>query len=461
MWMIPGHIYDIHKGRQRIKELQEELKSEFDAAVHDANVLKIALEMEGVDTEYSARKAEDENAQRAWQEKVSKSQRGMIYTGSAIITAILAWPMLIQGRNVIDALRPDLTAPQAFLSLLIFSGICALPLVALSCTIIFIVSFMSYQKARKQKPKQEQIYKFDFDKDPKPVCFHNLTMKWIDGITFVPLVEENEEDYGMIGEYLLLQSLLDYSLTVKIETLPGAIYLALHRTMIDDGLDADVVLISISGIWLLESKYLKGSLVLNNRTWYRRKEEYVHGKRAIENGSPSYIDEVLDNPEEQWIREKEAIMKILKKWGADNQKDLDGLVKGGIVFTHPKSSVSGDKVSEVSLGYVETWINAIRDYELNLGEVPTSKRLSIKEMLAAADLILAHSRSLNEETVKSAVDIANETYENTKFETIMFIDHIKKEFGITTNKELAELAEPFKEDLDPLLEEWGVKTIAQ
>jgi hypothetical protein len=123
-------------------------------------------------------------------------------------------------------------------------------------------------------------------------------------------------------------------------------FIALHQVMVLRNLDADVVVLGPSGIWLLESKYLSGKVICRNGEWSQEKRYYKRG------GIPA--KEILPwKPyDEQWLREKESVAQTIARRMPQEMHWLVNEIRGGLVFTHPRVTLEIDPSCRVEYGSI-------------------------------------------------------------------------------------------------------------
>jgi len=191
-------------------------------------------------------------------------------------------------------------------------------------------------------------------------------------------------------------------------------YICLRGAMLDKSLDADAILIGNKGIWVLESKFYSGKIILNNGEWYRKKTYFEPG------GYQTSKQEYLDDFAKQWLREKKIVVKILKD--AVFSANICQSVNGGIVFTHPDAVLSLDGSIDINVGNTEFWAQKITE---TINGDSENILFSEKEYIEIVDALLAYSNKMNDDISYSLVDLAQNFYKEKKLEVVMFINEHK------------------------------------
>ncbi len=433
MWVISGSVYDFEKGYQKAQELEERLVEEFGKTLDQVYSVRKKDASDKHDELIEETKHKNQVIRQQWEDKLKKNKNSMVALGSALIIGLAIYPFIIAGLLSFN------TDTFGFLSYLF----CNLPAFFAAGGIVFLVLLSQGNKIKKNPPmliSEPRISKYY-----APLFYLNLTNKWKHSLGWEDLdkriyyvenlkgerelMETIVEDYGMIGEGRLI---------VRLTFFPED-YICLWRVLVNHNLDIDILVIGTAGIWIFESKFLKGRIALNNGSWYRRKEHYESDKDWI---GPKIIteDENLESPEDQWLREKEALIHVLRKDQSLSNLQWDTLVKGGVVFTHPDSSLSIDETSQAEVGLIPDWQETITDF-FEDADNQELEVLSKEQVFHIADLLLDHSRRLNDDNSRSAVEIAKEAYQKAKFEIVMEIDEFKRDYGISSNQEIEKLAE--------------------
>jgi hypothetical protein len=160
--------------------------------------------------------------------------------------------------------------------------------------------------------------------------------------------------------------------------------------MVAPSLDVDLLLIGPTGVWVLESKYWSGVIRIHRGTWTRR--------RYAGSGDASEEIRAFD---EQWLRQREAVLEALS--GLDLPAK-NGLVKGGLVFSHPRSEVVDDGSCRVLMGGMLEWKERILDAELIEG-------LDDDARVKVADALLAQAARPAGSARRRAADLAREVHQ--------------------------------------------------
>ncbi len=406
MWKVSGCFYELQKGLLKAGELGNKLSQEFEAELEKA--VLVDKEKDLADYEEKVREWEEKNnaARDKWKTKLKRDKNTRSLIGVALICGLLAYPVILLV-NVwligIDELPSVPLLELFYLFSLMLTGFLfyILPPLFIVGTITYLVMLLTHISNRKRSPKlapkpevTSRLYEY-----PSVLLDLGLWWRFQVGMDARPYTTGN--DYGKLGEDRLGQQL---SLLLPDE------YICLEGVLVDKKLDADVVLIGPAGIWVLESKYYSGKIILKNGGWYRHKTYYERG------GYQTTKDEYLDDLSEQWLREKRSVVKTLQKDGLS--RDIVGLVKGGLVFTHPESTLSIDQSSTIEIGDIGFWCQSIT-------KMMDNDLLNEQQIIRTADALLAQSKKLNSDAAISAVYLANELYKKAKLSIVMYIDKHK------------------------------------
>lgn len=105
--------------------------------------------------------------------------------------------------------------------------------------------------------------------------------------------------------------------------------------------------------------------------------------------------------DEQWLRQREAVLEAI------NGLDLpvrDGLVKGGLVFSHPRSEVVDHGNCRVLMGGMLEWKERILDADLIEGFDEDAR-------VKVADALLAQAARPAGSATRRAADLAREAHQ--------------------------------------------------
>ncbi len=428
MWMIAGFYYDLQKGFHKAVELGNNLSQEFGAELDQA--ILVDKEKDLAKNEETIHKWEEENKaiREKWEAKLAKGKKTRSLIGVALISGLIAYPfiVLVSGWLISISELPLILLLDLlyFISLVLTAFLhLALPPFFVGALITYVVMLLTHKSNRKRSPKLTPKPEVLSRRYEYPSVLFDLGSLWRYQMRMDPRSNTTGNNYGVTGE----QNLIDQ--------LPAQIpdeYICLMGVLIDKKLDADVVLIGPAGIWVLESKYYSGKIILKNGEWYRHKTYYERG------GYQTAKEEYLEDFTEQWQREKRSVVKTLKNSGLSF--DIGGLVKGGLVFTHPESTLSIDESSSVEIGDIDFWCQSIT----NEIEEMDKDILSEKQIIQVADALLANAKKLDSDESISAETFANDLYKQAKLSIVLYIDEHKPgrenyEIPIETEIELSEI----------------------
>jgi hypothetical protein len=123
-----------------------------------------------------------------------------------------------------------------------------------------------------------------------------------------------------------------------VSYLAGALpeeYVAINGLLVARHLDADVILVGPTGIWVYEVKHWSSEIICQDGQWRRIKTYRQPGGRLVQE------HEMLRPFDKQWLREANAVKETLRR-RLPQHPNLHEYVGGGLVFTHGGSSFSAD-----------------------------------------------------------------------------------------------------------------------
>lgn len=215
----------------------------------------------------------------------------------------------------------------------------------------------------------------------------DIVWQWWQQIAFVP--PKVEEKAGDRGEWQLLALLQ--------ARLPDT-YCALTQVLVAKRLDADVIVVGPTGIWVLESKYWSGKITDRLGQWHQTKIYHQPG------GTLTSADKEAASFDLQWRREYNAVMNLIATKFPQFGLDIDG----GLAFTQPNVELEIDDTARAKYGNAEYWAGQI----LGRASIPG---LSTEFQLQIADALLTSHDHFDEDrhAPSSASTLANTLYEGT------------------------------------------------
>jgi hypothetical protein len=105
-------------------------------------------------------------------------------------------------------------------------------------------------------------------------------------------------------------------------------YFSISKLMTHKSLDADVILLGPTGIWILESKYKSGKIMYKNGIWTCEQWYYAAG------GIKTSKFQELKPYDKQWLAEKKSIAETISRRLPQDMNWLVNVIKGGIEFDH-------------------------------------------------------------------------------------------------------------------------------
>jgi hypothetical protein len=241
---------------------------------------------------------------------------------------------------------------------------------------------------RAQKPAPE-------NEEPVPL---DILRQWWQTIAFVP--PRSIEKLGDIGEREFLAMLQS--------RLPDT-YCAVTNVLVARNLDADMVLVGPTGIWILESKYWSGKIKVRQGIWRRTKTYYEPG------GTLANKEEDLESFALQWAREMNAVVKIITT-KLPSLSWLAFSIEGGLVFTHPDVELDIDDSCRVAYGKVDYWVEQILDHALIPDLSTEESQLQIIDVLVSSGDTFKANQSRS-----SASALAQTLYDSTAQKAEAFV----------------------------------------
>lgn len=416
MWTISGICCELQKGIKKADELGKSLAMEFREDLEKAVLVANETALEEYQAEVNKWEKNNKaiiNKHESGLESSKKTRNGI---GLALILCLLIYPgILLVGRQLVNIERAQGIFYSATIALL-----CGIPIFLFIGPLLYLGMLLNYKSNKKKQPNFE----------PKPTSwvksfgtayFDHLYgfmgmdkqgmeyWRFMVNTTSIKIGHNSDPNYGYEGENILeacLKKIVPWD------------YICLRGALIDKNLDADALLIGNKGIWVLESKFYSGKIILNNGEWYRKKTYFEPGGYQVSK------EEYLDDFAKQWLREKRLVENILKDAGFS--ADICQSVKSGIVFTHPGATLSLDGSIDINVGDTEYWAQKITR---TINGDSENILFSEKESIEIADAFLAHSNKMNDGNSYSLVDLARSLYIEKKLEIVMFINEFKPGSG--------------------------------
>ena len=213
----------------------------------------------------------------------------------------------------------------------------------------------------------------------------DICRQWWQHITSV--APKLAEKAGDRGEWQLLSCLRS--------KLPDT-YCALAQILVARRLDADVIVIGPSGIWVLESKYWSGKITEQLGQWHQTKTYHQRG------GMLTSEDKEVPAFDLQWRREYNAVVNLVAAKFPQFGLDIDG----GLAFTKPNVELEIDDTSRATYDNAEGWAGRILSRAAIL-DLSTEVQLQISDALLQSHDYFDEDRPAR----SSAFDLANALYE--------------------------------------------------
>jgi hypothetical protein len=201
--------------------------------------------------------------------------------------------------------------------------------------------------------------------------------------------------YGDVGEEAFV-SYLTGSLSDE--------YVAVRGLLVVRNLDADVIVVGPTGIWVYEVKNWSGEICCERGEWRRVKTYRQPGGRLVQEL------ETLKPFDKQWTREAGAVRENLRR-RLPGCPELPEAVSGGLVFTHGSVSFRAD-------GSCGAWAGKPSDCVQILSGSPAMSSLTMEKRLRTVDALLEWSDRLHEQqgevpwATSSAVELAERLHDD-------------------------------------------------
>lgn len=157
-------------------------------------------------------------------------------------------------------------------------------------------------------------------------------------------------------------------------------HLTARDLLVRDKLDADVLVVGPSGVWVLEVKHWSGRIVCQRGDWWRERTYFAPGGLKETETKP------LRPFDRQWQREVEAVTQTLSRRLTFPAVGA-AAVRGGLVFSHPDALLDLDGSCTAAYGPPEWWADQIASQ-------PPLQGFGVPEELRVLDALFAWSRKL-------------------------------------------------------------------
>jgi hypothetical protein len=179
--------------------------------------------------------------------------------------------------------------------------------------------------------------------------------------------------YGDVGE----EAFISY-LTGRLSNE----YVAVRCLLVVPNLDADVIVVGPTGIWVYEVKHRSGEITCERGEWRRVKTYRQPGGRLVREL------EMLKPFDKQWTKEARAVRENLRRQ-LRGYPELPNAVGGGLVFTHRSVSFRMD-------GSCRAWAGKPSSCVEILSQSPAISGLTMEKRLRVVDALLDWSDRLHE-----------------------------------------------------------------
>jgi hypothetical protein len=379
MRIIADGYTDLLKGREKIIELQ---KLHVDDSREKISALeKVLAKPFEIEDQEALERWQDENKGSGdrWQSKIERNKTAITVLGIILLVSTVAIARFLFSPSEFT---------DEFLSVLLVCFGFPIGLLYLGFLLALFIMWAQNKSLIRRGPKttrKPNIRPIEF---PYLADWLDLETRWWKKLRTAP--EPTEHEYGDEGEERLVSKLA--------YILPNDHY-CIKKLMVGNRLDADVVVVGPSGIWILESKYINGTIRVRNGSWSKT-------KRYFEDGVYKTDEVKFDSFENQWLREKRAVERATKGILPENLGSNNPLIKGGLAFTHPDTSLDFDYSMDLEFKNTSQWVKEISAAQENAF-------LTDDQVLHLVDALLDFSGKQRGTTSISAADLAEDIYKGT------------------------------------------------
>lgn len=218
-----------------------------------------------------------------------------------------------------------------------------------------------------------------------------------------------------------------------VSHLAGALpteYVAVRGLLVARNLDADVIVVGPTGIWVYEVKHWSGEITCERGEWQRVKTYRERGGRLVRKS------EVLRPFDRQWAKEAGTVKETLRR-RLPKCQDLPVAVGGGLIFTHERVSFHADSSCKA-------WVGTPRSCVETLSDSSEIFDLTMEKRLHVLDALLAWSDQLHDQkgealwTTSSSVKLAQHLYEDAVSRASAYLSYIDEPSSAVVSKEVEE-----------------------
>lgn len=347
-------------GFGKAAELERQLQVRWTADAQRARELRLKRRVSAWEGERRAVAEHHDRAIRAWQLREQQRRR-------AHDERVAAWEEQRRAARERAGVRAGLPRSPPALAIVVAVGLAALlvsarPAVAaglalatlLACSAPALSSLvgMTFLRVRRPTPEHVNDERPSLAPSPprptlEPAPSLRLVERWWDVVAFTgehrggPALAKRE--HGDKGEQLFTDQLGGLG--------PG--YVAVRDMLVKPNLDADMVLVGPTGVWVFEVKHWAGEIVCQGGRWQRTRTYHQPGGRQVTE------TKTFRPPDEQWVRERDAIEQTIRKKLATVADELCSQIRGGVVFSHPDAHVSVDDTACSWWGTPSQWARAV------------------------------------------------------------------------------------------------------
>jgi hypothetical protein len=204
-------------------------------------------------------------------------------------------------------------------------------------------------------------------------------------------------------------------------------YVAVSGLMVARSLDADVIVVGPTGIWVYEVKHWSGEITCQDGQWRRIKTYREPGGRLVQK------HEVLRPFDKQWIKEANAVKETLRR-RLTQSPNLREAVGGGLVFTHGGLSFFADGSCKAQIYTLRSCVDA-------LWGSPEMPDFTMQKRLRLIDALLEWSDRLHEQqgeapsAMSSSVELAERLHEEAVSRAVSYLSSVGEPGSVPISEE--------------------------
>jgi hypothetical protein len=205
-------------------------------------------------------------------------------------------------------------------------------------------------------------------------------------------------------------------------------YVAVRGLLVARNLDADVIIVGPTGIWVYEVKHWSGKITCERGEWRRVKTYREPGGRLVQEF------EVLRPFDKQWAKEAGAVKEAMRR-RLPRYPNLSKAVGGGLIFTHARLSFYTD-------GSCKAWFGTPRSCVETFSVSSKIPDFTMQKRLQAIDALLEWSDRLYEQqgeapwATSSAVELAERVHEDAVSRAPSYLSGVGEHGSVATSEDV-------------------------